>query len=174
MALSFTQNFYNNFSNFKGVISQAPALRPAVSIPAYAKIALKLTSFGPIARFTDANTLDLDGLTSDESIRLAYQNDTLVHDRISLGLLADITDASKQLMTDGKGLFTFPVLIAHSKSDIFTDFKASEEFISLIPSTDKTFKVYSDVKHELHNEPGIRDALVEMYIDWINARKRLF
>jgi len=32
MALSFTQNFYNNFSNFKGVISQAPALRPAVSV----------------------------------------------------------------------------------------------------------------------------------------------
>lgn len=123
-----------------------------------------------MSRYTDDNKLELNGLTTDQSVIEAYKQDPLVHERISLGLLNGIVNNSKMLF-DEADKFIWPVIICHSKQDKFTDCGASQEFIEKIASNDKVFKPFEGVEHELHNEMKIKDELTKMYVDWINERR---
>jgi alpha-beta hydrolase superfamily lysophospholipase len=179
-ALGFARSFYH-LEGFKGIIVSAPALRFTVPVPgitsvlliiikAYAKVALMLTGISMIARYTDENKLEISGLCSEHSVREAFQADELVHERISLGLLNDIVQKSKDLFGSAAE-FKHSILICHNEGDTFTDYTGSKDFIDAIGSSDKTFKTYpKSLGHELHNESSIEDELFVLFCDWMKAR----
>jgi hypothetical protein len=115
------------------------------------------TGISMVARYTDANNLVLEDLCSEQSVRDAYMADELTHERflsffdfyrISLGLLSDIVEKSKDLFASAAE-FKHSVLIVHKEGDTFTDCTGSKDFIDQIGSSDKTFKAFPSSLYEL-------------------------
>eukprot|EP00842_Homolaphlyctis_polyrhiza_P001510 jgi/Hompol1/235/HPOL_001869-RA len=169
IALSFTYSHAADIPSFAGVIASAPAIAPGRPVPGILASAVK--TLGPIlTSYTESNKLDLNGLCTDPAVLIDYKNDPYNHDRISLRLARDIIVWGELLLTDAvTSAFNYPILQPHSTNDVLTSFKASRTFFDKIASTDKTFKEFPDLKHELHNEPCKRD-IIDMFISWINAR----
>ncbi len=65
-----------------------------------------------------------------------------------------------------------PILITFGSVDVIANPEASSKFIDGIKTTDKTFKLYDGLKHELHNEPRVKDEVISYYLEWMMTRAK--
>jgi lysophospholipase len=56
-----------------------------------------------------------------------------------------------------------------SPDDKMTSFEAGKQFADGCGSKDKTFKAWPGYKHELLNEPVIRDEIIGDYVKWVKT-----
>ncbi|KAI8852347.1 Alpha/Beta hydrolase protein [Chytridium lagenaria] len=139
ISLAFVLHNASKIPNFRGIISQAPAIRPATPIPGPIKFAAKLLGTSVIPKLSQAN-----GLT--------YLDDPLNHGKITLRAARDIITYGEELTTRAKE-FKHPVVMYFSKDDKMTGFAGGKEFMDKAGSTDKTFKEFSVVRHEPRSAP---------------------
>ena len=105
--------------------------------------------------FTQSNGLDAEFLSRDPAVGVAYQNDPLVHIKISAGLFTEaLANGSYALQHAGE--LCHPVLIFHGTDDSITSFRASQEFAR---SSMANLKLWPDMRHETHNEYGNEEVL---------------
>ena len=151
-----------------GVIATAPPLRLSFAPP---KIKL---SFGKImsALFPSLvmrNELEQEALSRDKAIVKAYQDDVLVHDRISARLAIDLIEGG-QYGLDHAGDWGIPLLLMHGTGDRISASDASEEFAQ--KAGEKVFlELWEDYYHEIHNDLGQEKVLQKM-IDWLDVQTR--
>ena len=62
-----------------------------------------------------------------------------------------------------------PFLVLHGAADNVTDPEASKTLHEEAASTDKTFKLYEGLLHDLLFEPE-REAITQDIIEWLNCR----
>lgn len=148
-----------------GSVVTGPWLRLAVEPPAILIFLLKLmVKIWPT--FTQSNKLDADGLSHDEAVNQAYQDDELVHDRITASLFNGAHQAAEWAMENANEL-KLPLLLMHGAEDPLTSAEATEEFGRKNPEL-ITLKIWDALYHEIHNEPQQKE-IFELTVNWMNS-----
>lgn len=159
---------FRNEHNLAGVIASAPAIEPAFDVPKTKMLLGKVgRQFFPA--LTQKNGLDVNGLSKDTDVINAYHADPLVHDFISAEVGIGVIEWGKWLASLDFVSLSTPLLVMHGDMDILTSFQASKKFVSKFNSGDVTFKAWSGLFHELHNEPEKMDVLTYT-LDWMKKR----
>ena len=130
----------------RSVLGVAAAAMPAVSIP--------------------RPTSSLKGLTRDIDALRLFQDDRLIRKRQIPFLLAATALNTMEMVRTKLENWTVLTLVLHGTADTYTDWKGSEKLVAGIASTDKTFRKYSEGRHELlHDLEG--DAVLKYIMEWI-------
>ena len=149
--------------DLRGVIATGPWLKLAFDPPA-AQVTLGRLMNGIAPGFTQHSKLNTKGLSHDQAVVSAYENDPLVHDKISARLFVSIYESGLWAL-EHAAEFPLPLLLMHGSADPLTSAKASQEFAS--KAGDKvTLKVWDGLYHEIHNEPEKEQVFAYM-LNWL-------
>ena len=151
-----------------GLAVSSGAFKPALDTVQ----AIKKTIGTMLARLAPAMTvpagLDVKLISRDDNVVQAYQNDPLVHGKISMKMGVDLFATGKQLLNEASRI-TLPILVFHGDADGIALAEGSREFFQNLSSKDKTLKIYPGFYHETMNEPlGDRKQVISDIIKWIN------
>ncbi|CAG8594722.1 5828_t:CDS:2 [Paraglomus occultum] len=154
-------------SNLAGIILSAPFIdQPPKIKPSELKVYACTALSKIMPSFQMKVVIDEKGISHDPQEVDKYVADPLIHGIGSLGGLADLIWSVRKVQRQTYKEITLPVLIAHGNKDPITCFKTAKQLFDKIPSTDKTFREWDGLYHELHNEYE-KDRVIEEYIDWI-------
>lgn len=146
-----------------GVVVTAPWIR-LPNPPSKLKVFFAKLANHILPKLTQPNGLDVNGLSNDKAVIEAYQNDPLVHDRVSVRVGVDLLDAA-QFLDTYKGALPCPTLLMHGLNDPLTSPAATEAFAERNPSN-VTWKGWPGLKHEIHNEPQQGEVLAFL-VEWL-------
>lgn len=112
---------------------------------------------------------DVKTLSRDPAVIQAFESDDLTDKQstragMAGGFLHHALNTPAQL-----GKISLPILIIHGDADQLTPIAGSQRLDRMVSSTDKTFKVYPGLYHELHNEPEQQQVLADVGA-WLDAR----
>lgn len=149
-----------------GLVLSSPGLRipppPAYKVAA-ARMAAVVT---PTAGFP--NGLDPHGISRDPEVVARYQDDPLVHDRISPSTFFAFTAAAGRGRDGATGL-RVPTLLVHGMADRLVDPAGSVAFAAAAPAGLVRFVPFAHGAHELFNDLD-RDAAIAAVRDWLRDR----
>ena len=148
-----------------GVVATSPGLRTAFKPPA-AQLVVGRMANKLWPAFTMPNGLELAAISRDPAVVEAYQQDPLVHDRLSARLGIELLESGEWAIAHA-GEFPVPLLLMHGTADRLTSYEASQEFASKAPNC--TLKLWDGLYHETHNEPE-KGAVIAYIVAWINGR----
>jgi acylglycerol lipase len=149
----------------KGMIATSSGLRTALEKqPAKILAARILGTILPRVSFPSG--LDVNAISRDKNVVEKYNNDPLVHNKVSLGFgKIMLQTASWTLLHSAE--FSLPLLLLHGKADGIAFPSGSIEFAA--PLKGKcTLKLFDDAYHELHNEPEQKTVFSTM-INWMDS-----
>jgi alpha-beta hydrolase superfamily lysophospholipase len=150
-----------------GVVSSGPLLGVNVEVP---KIQIVIGGFiSKVApSLAMSNNIDTNKLSHDRAVVDAYNNDPLVHAKVSARWYVEMVKAMVDTNANA-GKLTMPCLIMHGSADALTNPKSSREFFEKAGSKDKTYKLYEGYYHEIYNEVEKQKPLSDM-AEWLNKR----
>lgn len=152
----------------KGVIATSSGLHTAIEKQTLKVMIVKmLGSLLPTVALPSG--LDSKTISRDAKVVQAYNDDPLVHDKISLGLGKALIGVTSWTLAHA-GEFSLPLLLMHGKADALAFPTSSTEFAA--PLKEKcTLVLWEDAYHELHNEPEKEEVFKTMTL-WMDARLR--
>jgi len=176
----------------KGVLVTSPALHSSLEQQAIKVLAAKILG-ALVPKMTLASGLNVNAISHDLEVIKAYNNDPLVHDRISVGLGKVLLQVCKYNL-DHAGEFSLPLLLMHGSADAIAFPSSSIEFWRALASkhdiliqNQNALEVRREVIqfskplegkcslvlweggfHELHNEP-VKLKVFKTMTDWMDA-----
>ena len=108
--------------------------------------------------------LEKSALTRTPDIIREYEEDHLVHDRITSSFFINVHFAG-QYAIDHAHEITTPLLVMHGSEDRLTSPEGTIEFIKNA-SDHVSSKIWDGLYHELHNEPE-RDEVFLYELNWL-------
>ena len=151
-----------------GVMVTGPWLKLATEPPAMQALIAKIAGT-LLPTFSQKAPLNLADLSRDEKVQVAYGADPLLHFMMSAKLLNEITAGGLSAL-EHAGALKLPVLLMHGGADPITSAPATETFYKAAGSADKTFKLYDNMRHEIHNEFGKKDVFADM-VAWLDKHR---
>lgn len=147
-----------------GVIASSPLLRMAFETPLWKKVV------GQVSRtlwpaLSLSNSLHSEDLSHDPEVVRAYDDDPLVHDRVTVRFL-DVREAGSWALANAPE-FPLPLLLMHGSADRITDFRASEEFAATAGGG-CTLEIWDGLYHEIHNEPE-KERVFSRITEWLEG-----
>jgi alpha-beta hydrolase superfamily lysophospholipase len=147
-----------------GLILSSPAL--AVDLGAFNKLLLQLASqWAP--NWTFKNGLDPHSISHDPAVVQAYQNDPLVHNRISGRLARFITDTGPLVLAQA-AQWKVPTLLMYAGQDRLVNAQGSRTFEQSAAKSVVTAKCFPQMYHELFNEVQ-RVQVFELLCTWLDS-----
>ena len=95
-----------------------------------------------------------------------YENDPLVHGKISVSLFSGAMTAAKYSLAHASEL-KIPTLLMHGSDDKITSPEGSREFAAKADKVE--LKLWDGGYHELHNEI-FKDEVFKYIMNWINRQ----
>ncbi len=154
-----------NQPDLKGVIATSPLLRLAFVPPKW-KLSLGKLMLKIAPSVTLPSELDASGISRDTNEVKRYQEDPLVHDKISPMYTFPVFDAGEYAINNADKL-KVPLLLCHGTGDKITSHEASKELAN--NSTMVNIKLFEDGYHELHHDLCAKE-LVEVVVNWLNSK----
>ncbi len=152
-------------SNMTGIIATGPWLKLAFEPPAMQVFLGKMMN-NIYPAFIQASGLKTSALSHDPEVVRAYEEDSLVHDKISARLFVGMYESGLWAFFHANE-FPLPLLLMHGGDDQITSAEASRDFGK---KTDKaTVKIWDGLYHEIHNEPQ-KDEVFKTAIEWMDSR----
>jgi acylglycerol lipase len=112
--------------------------------------------------------VDALALSRDESVVAAYMNDPLVYrGRIRARLGAELINTVERTLPSQMALIELPVLVLQGSEDRLSNVASSDLIFESVKSRDKTLKRYDGFYHEILNEPGREQVLVDIG-EWLD------
>lgn len=148
-----------------GVIVTAPWLKLAFD-PAPSQVVLARIMNKIAPGFTQNSNLDTTALSRDMGIVKAYNDDALVHEKISARLYLGIYDSGLWALEHASE-FPVPLLLMHGTGDRLTSASASLEFAERAGKK-VTWHAWDGWYHEIHNEPQ-KGEVLKVMIAWMNG-----
>jgi len=106
-------------------------------------------------------------ISRDTEVVQAYIDDPLTYNVIT-PRLADEIYVFLDKGSRNAGQIKLPVLVQCGSEDI--SFSGQQQLVDTLGSTDKTFKLYQGLKHEVYNElPEDRDKVLSDLLTWLTA-----
>ena len=150
--------------SLKGAIVTSPWLRLAFEPPA-GKVKLGKFVKSVFPTFIQKTGLKTEHISRDKNVVDKYEEDKLVHDKISVKLFFDAYDSGIWALENADKLNT-NLLLMHGDSDSITSPKASASFAE--KSLNKSvYKNWEGAYHELHNEIN-NDEVFDFVNTWLN------
>lgn len=152
----------------EGVVLTSPAVGVKPPHPIFTVLAPVVSFFIPRFQCRAANKQGIS-VSRDPAALLAKYSDPLVYTgsiRVKTGY--EILRISTYLQQNLSRL-RVPFLVLHGAADNVTDPEASKTLHEEAASTDKTFKLYEGLLHDLLFEPE-REAIMKDIIEWLNCR----
>ena len=109
--------------------------------------------------------LELDALSRNKEVIRKYENDELVHDRITSAFFINVHFAGQYVIDHANEIKT-PLLVMHGMEDRLTSPKGSQEFASN-SGENVHLKMWDGLYHELHNEPE-KQEIFNYEMEWMN------
>jgi len=113
--------------------------------------------------FPDKARLDANHISRDKAVVKKYEDDPLVHNKISARMGLSLIDSGEYAIEHAAEV-KMPLYIIHGDDDKLTSCEASKEFKSRAGENVK-LEVLVGHYHEVHNEPD-KDAILKRIIDW--------
>ncbi|MCO6476507.1 MAG: lysophospholipase [Phaeodactylibacter sp.] len=155
--------------NIQGIIASSPWIRLSFE-PSPVMIALGKLMHRLHPTFTQSNGLNPSHLSRNPQVVKAYQEDPLVHDRITAATGIAMLRQSHWL--DGySGAFPVPLLLMHGSADKITSPEASRALAGRLEGN-VTFKLWDGAYHEIHNE-DIQEQAFEYVLGWLEKHRQL-
>ncbi len=151
-----------------GVIATGPLLRTAFEPPAW-KLTLAKIMRSAWPTLALSNELDRQALSRDPEVVRAYNDDPLVHDRLSARLGMDMLQSGLWAL-EHAAEFPLPLLLVHGGADRLTSAQASREFAAQAGEV-CTLKIWDGFYHEIHNEPE-QAQVFEYLLGWLESNLR--
>lgn len=151
--------------NLKGVIATSPFLKLAFEPPKI-KMALGKLLQKIAPAITLGNELDANHISRDKIEVKKYENDKLVHDKISPNFSLTFIETGKWAIHNAKQLKT-KMMIFHGTDDKIIDFKGSEAFTK--NTKQASLKLYEGGYHELHNDL-CKEEMLQDVVNWLNSQ----
>ena len=149
----------------KGILATAPGLHNSLEKQPVKIFAAKL--LGTIMPGLSMPTgLDVNALSQDKKVVEKYQNDPLIHARMSVGFGKIMLDIIKWTF-DHAGEFSLPLFIIHGELDTIGYPSSSTDFASLVKENCQVV-IWKDSFHELHNEP-FKEEVFKTMIKWMDG-----
>lgn len=148
-----------------GAIVTAPhiqlpeAAQPSAGLMMMAKVMNKI-----FPSLQQPNGLDVNNISSDISEVKKYQNDPLVHDKISMRTALSLIEKA-DFLNNFSGKMPIPTLLMHGSEDKITAPQGSIDFAKRVGG-DVTFKVWDGMVHEIHNEPKQQEVFA-FVLNWM-------
>jgi alpha-beta hydrolase superfamily lysophospholipase len=148
-----------------GIVATSPYLRLAFTPPKWKMVLgkLMLKSFPMV---TLPSGLDPNGISRIPEEVEKYENDLLVHDKVSPMFSFPIMDAGQWAIDNATKLNT-PTLLVHGTADPIIDCEATQEFHENSTKTD--IKLFDGGFHELHHDL-CKEQLLSTISDWLKQR----
>ncbi|OQY34723.1 MAG: lysophospholipase [Anaerolineaceae bacterium 4572_5.1] len=150
----------------KGVIATGPWIKLAFEPPAI-QVFLGKTMNKIYPAFIQASGLETAAISRDPNEVSAYENDPLVHDKISARLFVGMYEAGLWSL-EHAAEFPLPLLLMHGSADRLTSAEASRQFAEAAGDA-VTLKVWDGWYHEIHNEPE-KAEVFKTTIEWLDAQ----
>lgn len=133
-----------------GVIASSPGLRPSMKVPAVKSAMGKMmSSIWPKLSFD--TELNSSHLSHDASVVEAYDNDPLVHRKVSARWFTEFLAAMEKTSKNAKNIH-IPILMQVAGDDRLVDPITSKNFFENVTSKNKTLHFYEGLFHEIYNE----------------------
>lgn len=113
------------------------------------------------------NDLDTNHLSRDPDAVSNYENDPLVHDRITPNTGVFLMDKAEHL-NNFRGQIDIPVLLMHGSADQITSFSATQAFADRVAGN-LEFKAWEGSYHEIHHDIN-KQEVMDQVIQWLNKR----
>jgi alpha-beta hydrolase superfamily lysophospholipase len=156
-----------NPDSIDGVIASSPGLGIGVKVSAVKNILGKAMSF-IWPGLSMSNELDATKISHDQEVTGAYQNDPLVHDRVSARWFTEFL-AAMETVNQGASKIKVPVLMQVAGDDRLVNAQTSKLFFEKLTVTDKTLYLYDGLYHEVYNElEDSREKVLEDLENWLN------
>jgi alpha-beta hydrolase superfamily lysophospholipase len=153
-----------------GLIVSNPSLKLIAHVPVWKRL-LGEVLLRVAPRITLQTGLSNDQLTHDPEVIAQIADDPLRHNRISPPLFFGMTTAGPVVLARAGEVRT-PTLMIIGGSDPIIDPEFGRLFFEKLGATDKTLKVYDEMRHEPLNEVG-RDQVLADLSSWIDERLKL-
>jgi acylglycerol lipase len=111
--------------------------------------------------------LDTKVLSHNAEVVHVYENDPLIHDRISARMFIDIYQ-SAQWALEHASEFSLPLLLMQGGDDKIISVEANREFANKV-NGNCTFKIWDGFYHEIHNEPE-KEKVFKFMVDWLDKQ----
>lgn len=152
-----------------GVVASSPALGMVVKVPAAKKILGSMMSY-LWPSLTLGNELDAGKISHDPDVVSAYENDPLVHDRVSTRFYTELMAAMETVDQQFSAL-KVPILMQVAGDDHLVNARTAGQFFEKLEIPDKTLHVYEGLYHELYNElEAQREKVLMDLADWLAER----
>ena len=148
---------------FAGAIVTGPYLKLGFEPPKW-KIKLAKLSANIWPSLSQPTDLELDALSRNKEVIRKYEDDELVHDRITSAFFVNVHFAGQYAISHANEIKT-PLLIMHGEDDRLTSPEGSKEFASNANSN-VHLKLWKGLYHELHNEPEKKEVF-QYELEWI-------
>jgi alpha-beta hydrolase superfamily lysophospholipase len=150
-----------------GVVASGPLLGVNVKVPKIKDVIGRLVA-NLAPGLSMSNEIDTSKLSHDKAVVDAYNNDPLVHSKVSARWYVEMVKAMEDTNANA-GRLSMPCLILHGSADALTNPRSSREFFEKAGSKDKTYKLYEGYYHEVYNEVEKQKPLSDM-AEWLNKR----
>ena len=148
-----------------GAIATGPYLRLGFDPPKW-KVLLAKLSANIYPALSQPTGLERVALARSPQIIDEYENDPLVHDRMTASFFINIHQAGINAIARSKEL-EMPILLMHGSEDRLTSPEGSKDFHANAGSN-VTFHLLEGLYHEVHNEPE-KNQVFKIQLEWIEA-----
>jgi acylglycerol lipase len=114
-------------------------------------------------KFSQNNQINSNSLSNIESVCEDYDNDPLVHNKITAGLFKSFYASGIYALENASNLST-PTLVIHGADDLIITPNGSKEFAEKAGEL-ATVRIYEKTKHELHND-NISSKMLSEISSW--------
>lgn len=149
--------------NIKGVVATSPFLRLAFQPPKW-KVALGKLMLKIAPSVTLPSEIETKAISSIESEVKRYENDDLIHGKISPMYLFPVIEAGEYAIKNASKIVC-PILLFHGKADRIIDFKGTVELNSKIK--DNALTLFDNGYHELHHDSDAQEML-QSIVNWLD------
>ncbi len=152
-----------NAQGIIGAIVTGPYLRLGFEPPKW-KVLLARLSANIYPALSQPTGLEKIALARSPQVIQEYENDPLVHDKITASFFINIHQAGIDAIVRSKEL-KIPILLMHGAKDRLTSPGGSEEFYSNA-GPNVSFHLLEELYHEIHNEPE-NNHVFQTQLSWI-------
>lgn len=152
-------------SALAGAIVTGPYLKLGFEPPKW-KVKLAKLSANIWPSLSQPTGLELDALSRNKDVIRNYEDDELVHDRITSAFFVNVHFAGQYAIDHAKEI-SLPLLVMHGGADRITSPEGSKDFASNA-NENVHLKVWNELYHELHNESE-KEEVFKYELKWIRA-----
>lgn len=145
------------------IIVQSPLLKLAFQIPAWKEfLGSSMAALYPSLSLS--MNLDASALSHDPEIVRSYQNDHLVHNRMSARCYRSILKTRDEILANPASV-SVPTLLMVGEGDRVVSVDTARGWFEAL-SCPKRLVAFPDAYHELHHEP-VRPAIIKELVAWM-------